>query len=316
VKDLFSITISDVHGSRDYTFNQLMRKFALYSIIFILFVMLASAGAIWWLTKETNELEQKRAEAQIEHQKMLAQKQEEYIRLDKAKRALQLELDNKSKQAQFLDQTLQGLEDLIGVSPNENQPVVDRVKIVQLNTIEKKLMLEAIPNGRPVKIFEGISSKFGWRIHPVTGKREFHRGLDYRGKIGNPIIATADGVVEYSGYHKKSGYGNLVIIDHVNGFRTLFGHMSKRLVKSGDFVHKGQIIGRIGSTGLSSGPHVHYEVSFIQRKLNPVPFVNWNLKHYNQIFKQVKEVPWGSLTQNVKKRVQTVEKQLSLRVVK
>lgn len=316
MKDLFSITISDVHGSKDYTFNQLMRKLVLYFIIFILLIVISGAGVIWWLSKETNELEMKRAQAQVESQKMLAQKQAEYIRLDKAKRALQLELDDKSKQAHFLDQTLKGLEDLMGVSPNENQPVVDRVKIVQLTTLEKKLMLETIPNGRPVKIYKGVSSPYGWRHNPVTGKREFHRGLDYRGKIGNPIIATADGVVEYSGFLKRSGYGNLVIIDHANGFRTLFGHMSKRLVKSGEFVHKGQVIGKIGSTGLSSGPHVHYEVNFIQRKLNPASFVNWNLKNYNQIFTKVKEVPWGSLTQNVKKRVQTVEKQLSLRAVK
>ncbi|MDX1795787.1 MAG: M23 family metallopeptidase [Hydrogenovibrio sp.] len=316
MKNRFTITISDVHGSRNFSFNQLVRKFALFFVLFIVLLLAGGATIIWWLNQETVVIEKKRIQAQEQYLAVLEKNKQDYSLLKNEKHRLQSELDNKSKQIQFLDQTLQGLEDLIGVQPDEELPVQDRVKLVQLTTLEKQIMLQDIPNGRPVAHFKGVSSTYGWRIHPVTGKREFHRGIDYRGRIGDDVIATADGTVEYAGYHKRSGYGNLIIIDHKDGFRTLYGHMSKLRVKTGEVVTKGEHIGDIGSTGLSSGPHLHYEVSFVQRKLNPASFVDWNLKNYDQIFKRVKGVPWGSLSQAVRKRVKEVEKQLLLRDVK
>ncbi len=316
MKDRFTITISDVHGSRNFSFNQLVRKFALFFILFIVLVIVSGGTVIWWLNQETVNIENQRMEAQLSFKGELEKNQANYLLLNDAKQKLQSELDNKSKQIQFLDQTLQGLEDLIGVSSKAETPVRDRVKLVQLSTLEKRIMLLDFPNGRPVKNFKGLSSGFGWRIHPVTGKKEFHRGLDYRGKIGDPVLATANGTIEYAGYHKRSGYGNLVIISHRNGFKTLYGHMSKLRVKTGQVIKKGDRIGDIGSTGLSSGPHLHYEVSYVQRKLNPVPFVDWNINKYDEIIKRVKGVPWGSLSQAVQNRVQMVEKQLLLRDVK
>lgn len=316
MKDQFTVTISDVHGSRNFSFNQLVRKFALFFVLIIVLLLAGGASVIWWLNQETVQIEQKRIQAQEKYLAMLDKNSQDYALLKSEKHRLQNDLDTKSKQIQFLDQTLQGLEDLIGVKPDEELPVQDRVKIVQLNTLEKQIMLEDVPNGRPVGKFKGVSSSYGWRHNPVTGKKEFHRGIDYRGKIGDPVIATANGVIEYAGYHKTSGYGNLIILDHRDGFRTLYGHMSKLLVRTGQFVHKGERIGEIGSTGMSSGPHLHYEVSFVQRKLNPAPFVAWQLNNYDYIFKRVKGVPWGSLSQAVQKRVQEVEKQLLLRDVK
>ena len=315
MKDHFTITITDVHGSRSFSFKQFVRKFALFFVLFIFLIIAGGAAVIWWLNQETIAIEQKRIEAQEEYLAVLEKTKDDYALLNQEKRRLQGELDNKSKQIQFLDQTLQGLEDLIGVKSNEEAPIKDRVKIAQLTTLEKQIMLEDIPNGRPVKKFQGISSRFGWRTHPVTGTKEFHRGLDYRGRKGDGVITTANGTVEYAGFHKKSGYGNMIIVSHAHGFKTLYGHMSKLHVKTGQVVKKGDRIGDIGSTGLSSGPHLHYEVSFVQRKLNPVPFVDWNLKKYDNIFERVKGVPWGSLSQTVKRRVQKVEKQLSLRDV-
>lgn len=316
MKNRFTITISDVHGSRNFSFNQLVRKFALFFVLFIVLLLAGGATIIWWLNQETVVIEKKRIQAQEQYLAVLDKNKEDYSLLNNEKHRLQSELDNKSKQIQFLDQTLQGLEDLIGVKPDEELQVQDRVKLVQLTTLEKQIMLQDIPNGRPVAHFKGVSSSYGWRTNPVTGKREYHRGIDYRGRIGDDVIATADGTVEYAGYHKRSGYGNLIIIDHKDGFRTLYGHMSKLRVKTGEVVTKGEHIGDIGSTGLSSGPHLHYEVSFVQRKLNPASFVDWNLKNYDQIFKRVKGVPWGSLSQAVQKRVKEVEKQLLLRDVK
>jgi murein DD-endopeptidase MepM/ murein hydrolase activator NlpD len=315
MKNHFTITISDVHGSRHFSFKQFVRKFAILVVFFIVLMFAAAALTIWWLNQEIRVIEDKRQQAQIEYQTVLEKSRSAYQNLQKEKRAIQSQLDNKSKQVQFLDQTLQGLEDLIGVQPEEDALVTDRVKLAQLTTLEKQLLLEDLPSGRPVKNFKGVSSSFGWRRHPIKGTREYHRGIDYRGDEKDPVIATASGVVEYAGYHKKSGYGNLVILSHDHGFKTLYGHMSSLKVKTGQVIRQGQEIGFVGSTGLSSGPHLHYEVSFVQRKLNPTAFVQWDLKNYNEIFNEVEGVPWGSLSQIIQGRVQRVEKQLSLRDV-
>ncbi|PLA74194.1 peptidase M23 [Hydrogenovibrio sp. SC-1] len=316
MKNHFTITISDVHGSRHFSFKQFMRKFALFVVLFIILMLASSAVIIWWLNQEIVAIENNRISAQAEYNEVLEKREQAYYLLEKEKHKIQEELDTKSKQIQFLDQTLKGLEDLIGVESDEDALVLDRVKIAQLTTLEKQVMLEDIPNDRPVKTFKGVSSSYGWRTHPVKGSREFHRGIDYRGKYGDGVIATANGTVEYAGYHKRSGYGRLVIISHDYGFKTLYGHMSKLHVKTGQVIKKGTLIGEIGSSGLSSGPHLHYEISFVQRKLNPVAFINWNLKNYDGIFKEVKGVPWGSLSQMIQERVKRVEKQLLLRDVK
>ncbi len=315
MRNKFTISISDVHGVKDYSFNQIVRRFAWFFLLFIILTMTIGGTTIWWLSKQVSEIEAKRAAEELRYTETVKKNQQDFLRLQAERRAIQNELLDKTKQLTFLNQTLEGLEDLVGVKPQEDMPIVERVKKVQLTTLEKKFMLTEFPSGRPVQKYQGVSSTFGWRVHPVTGKKEFHQGLDYRGKLGDAIIATADGVVEYSGYLKKSGYGNLVLIDHGSGFRTLYGHMSKRLVKTGEVVKKGQVIGQIGSTGLSSGPHLHYEVSFVQRKLNPAPFAQWRLDNFDEIQKKIKGIPWGSLAQVIKNRVNQVEKQLLLRGV-
>jgi len=315
VRDHFSITITDVHGSRNYSLHQVVRKFVKFFILFVFLLISGGAAIIWWLNQETIEIENKRLLAKAQYQAELQNNQAAYIELDKERRSLQDELDSKSKQVQFLDQTLQGLEDLIGVKPQEDAIALDRVKLIQQSTLEKQIMLTEIPNGRPVESFKGVSSSYGWRMHPVKGKREFHRGIDYRGHKGDGIVATADAVVEYAGHHKRSGYGKMIILSHSYGFKTLYGHLSRLDVETGQSVKKGDVIGGIGSTGLSSGNHLHYEVSFVQRKLNPAHFIEWDLKNYNQIFEKIKGVPWGSLAQKVKSRVNRVEKQLLLRDV-
>ncbi len=316
MKNKFTITISDVHGSKSYSFNQLLRKFAFLSFLFIIFLIASSSVTVWWLSQEVKAIDNDMLIAKAEYQAVLEKKQAAYASLKVENDSFQKELDNKRKQVQFLDQTLQGLEELIDGNVGENIPVEDRVKLVQLSSLERQLMLKEIPNGRPVKNFKGVSSGYGWRMHPVLGEKKFHKGLDYKGKRGDPVIVTANGVVEFSGYHKKSGFGNLIIISHNNGFKTIYAHLNKRHIKTGQVVLKNDHIGDIGSTGLSSGDHLHYEVQFLQRKLNPASFVEWNMKNYNEIFKTIKGVPWGSLSQKIHSQVQMVEKQLLLRDVK
>jgi len=313
MRNHFTITISDVHGARSYSFKQFFRRFAWLLILLFLLIWAGGATAIWWLSHQAEKIEAEHYQAVQGYETALTEKKGDYIHLSSEKRLLEQELANKTKQAEFLDQTLQGLEELIGTSNSTEEPlkpVEERVKLVQLSSLGKSMMLEMIPNGRPVQNFVGVSSSYGWRTHPVKGTKQFHRGIDYRGEKGAPVIATADGVVEYAGYHKKSGFGNYIIVSHANGFKTHYGHLHRIDVKTGEFVKQGEVIAGIGSTGLSSGNHLHYEVSFVQRKLDPGPFVVWNLQNYDSVFEEVKGVPWGSLSQAVNERVQKVEKQL------
>ena len=116
-----------------------------------------------------------------------------------------------------------------------------------------------------------ISSSFGYRKSPFTGRREFHSGLDIATRLGTPIVATADGVVNYVG--RKGLLGNLVTINHGHGIITRYGHISKALVKRGAKVKRGETIALIGSTGRSTGPHVHYEVRLNGVPVNPKKYI-------------------------------------------
>jgi len=129
---------------------------------------------------------------------------------------------------------------------------------------------EVHPAGRPVK--KGwISSYYGYRTSPFDGRRVFHKGLDIAGKQGSPIIAVAGGVVTWA--DKRWGYGNLVEINHGNGYSTRYGHCEKLLVKEGEAVKKGQVVALMGSTGRSTGPHVHFEVLQDGKQVNPLDFI-------------------------------------------
>ncbi|MGH8377702.1 MAG: M23 family metallopeptidase [Gammaproteobacteria bacterium] len=146
----------------------------------------------------------------------------------------------------------------------------------QLTVLESLLMnrnvqLQARPSGPPV--VEGYeSSPFGMRIDPFTGELSFHPGIDFAGPEGEAVKAVAAGVVTWAG--PRSGYGNMVEIDHGNGYSTLYGHSEKILVHVGEVVKKGEEIALLGSTGRSTGPHVHFEVLYNGKPVNPAQFVN------------------------------------------
>ncbi len=133
----------------------------------------------------------------------------------------------------------------------------------------RELHEQIIPSGRPVK--QGfISSGFGRRTDPFTGKKKYHKGVDFAGRSGDEIVAVAAGVVTRSG--RMRGYGNVVEIRHADGYETRYAHNRENLVKVGDRVEKGETIALLGSTGRSSGPHVHFEVLHDDKVMNPMRF--------------------------------------------
>ncbi len=141
-------------------------------------------------------------------------------------------------------------------------------------------MLASIPSIKPVREDKlqksmNVLSGFGYRIHPVYKIRKFHQGVDFPARIGTPIQATGDGVVVEAGWHQ--GYGNCVRINHGYGYETWYAHMSKMSVRPGERVKKGQKIGEVGDTGLSTAPHLHYEVHYKGKPINPIHFCMDNL---------------------------------------
>lgn len=126
-------------------------------------------------------------------------------------------------------------------------------------------------SGSPV-VRAQITSRFGYRPDPRSGRKRFHRGLDFGGHTGSKVLALADGVVTYSG--QNGGYGNLIELEHVDGYRTRYAHNDSNLVEMGSKVSKGQVIATMGSTGHSTGAHVHVEVRSDGKAIDPLQFIS------------------------------------------
>ena len=287
MKDRFNVIISDNKGSKYYSLHHFIKKFILYFILIIVFFIIAGSFLINFLFDELENIERKK---------------EELIALNEELRYKNINLEDnikaKNKKFEQIKEKISDIEELIGLKEVNTSNFDERLDILKLSSKQQQRMFKHIPNGYPVK-YKGISGKFGWRIHPILKKKEFHRGLDLRASMGTELVAPADGIVEFAGYHKSSGFGNLLIIDHNYGFRTSYGHCQKFTVKPGDFVKKGQIVGYTGNSGLSTGPHLHYEIRFIQRSLDPANFTKWNSKNFESIFKKESRVQWQSLVEAI-----------------
>lgn len=164
------------------------------------------------------------------------------------------------------------LELLSTGSDDEIDPRFERLglSLARMSALERGL--DGVPQVMPASI-ENISSGFGYRSDPFNGRGAMHAGLDFRGPMGAPIHAAAKGQVSFVG--QKSGYGNVVEVRHGNGLMTRYAHMSKFAAKVGQQVAAGDVIGAIGSTGRSTGPHLHFEVRINDRAVNPRPFLEY-----------------------------------------
>ena len=167
--------------------------------------------------------------------------------------------------------TIEMLEDLSLTLDNREM----QLKIVAELIQDRHLKRENEPSGLPAE--KGwISSYFGTRNDPFTGKKAWHNGVDIAGKLGSDVLSVAAGVVTYSG--ERSGYGNMVEITHDNGYITRYGHNSELYVELGEIVKKGQTISAMGSTGRSTGPHVHFEVYKHGRAVDPASYIRRTIR--------------------------------------
>lgn len=147
----------------------------------------------------------------------------------------------------------------------------------QVLDLEKTL--QSIPLGNP---YEGeVTSEFGYRRNPLNGRlSEFHPGIDMRGAIGDTVRTTGSGTIVFAGY--KGGYGRCVIVQHEKKLQTLYGHLHRIDVKAGEKVTTGQLIGRLGNSGRSTGPHVHYEMRYNNQSINPKDYIQFDLALHDE----------------------------------
>ena len=161
---------------------------------------------------------------------------------------------------------LQGLDELQKKFDRSGQ----QLGVLESMLYDQQLQLAAIPNGRPSKGY--ITSGFGTRSDPFSGGRAHHLGIDFSARTGDPVLAAAGGVVSFAGV--KSGYGNVVEVDHGNGYVTRYAHNSRLTRKVGELIRAGQEIAKAGSTGRSTGAHVHFEVWENGHYVNPKKFLS------------------------------------------
>ncbi|MDL0108434.1 M23 family metallopeptidase [Campylobacter felis] len=287
LKNKFTITISDINGSRHFYLNQIIKKIVLYIIAFVFLFLISSGFYIKYLDSKVDALDAKREE--------LLKKSKE---LETLNMTMQQSLDEKAAQYAVIEDKIASFEEALGLENENNLTISARLENLNLTNDQQQGILNQIPNGWPITN-KGVTGKFGWREHPILKRKEFHPGIDLAASIGTPIYAPASGVVEFSGY-SNNGYGYNVILLHNFGFKSVYAHMMRKdVVKAGDFVNKGDLIGYTGNTGLSTGPHLHYEVRFINKTLEPLYFLNLKRKNMNEFFNQERRVPWQSLIKAV-----------------
>ena len=165
---------------------------------------------------------------------------------------------------------LASMQNTISSMADQLQSQENKLHTLDVMLTSRNLRKQVYPAGRPIQ--KGwISSHYGKRVDPFSGKQEFHRGVDFAGKYNSNVIAVAGGVVTEA--DDRYGYGNLVEIDHGSGYVTRYGHNEKMTVEVGQTVRKGQVIAKMGSTGRSTGPHVHFEVLKNGVRVDPMKFI-------------------------------------------
>ncbi|QOR00696.1 M23 family metallopeptidase [Campylobacter sp. 2014D-0216] len=283
MKDKFTLTITDVNGSRHFLLSQIIKKVVLYFTSFVFIVIVLGALYINYLADKRSELLKEQEALSATNTKLFSQNE-----------SMQKSLEEKTALYDELQTQLADIEDNLGLKQDESLDIPERLEKVKLTNDQAYLFLTQIPNGHVIED-KGVTGNFGWRHHPILNKKEFHPGIDLRAALKTPIYAPANGVVEYAAY-SNNGYGYSVILIHNFGFKTVFAHMTRQdVVKAGQFVKKGDLLGYTGNTGLSTGPHLHYEVRFINKLLDPKIFIDLNRKNYEQIFEKERRVPWQSL---------------------
>lgn len=315
LRNRLHISVTHHTGARHFSVPRSVGRIALLSAVVVIGAMFLATLTIVTMQKKLDVIEGKLARTVSRHEQLLAENAALQASISDKSEALDTvnaRLSSMRQELALVDGELGDIEVMIGLRPDPRADMLKRLDTASQSAFEKSMMLSVIPSGHPVEN-QGITSSFGLRKHPVSGKRKHHGGVDLRAPKGTAVYAPADGIVEQAGLDKQTGFGNLLVITHHLGFRTYYGHLDVIEVKPGDFVEKGQLVARTGKTGRASGPHLHYEIRYLRNRLDPAPFMAWGLETYDTLFVEEVRVPWDSLAKAMKKRAASSEPRLSLR---
>lgn len=268
------------------------RKSLLLSIAATVTLLGSTASYIYYHQQQLATLSQGLAQARSE-KNTLEQLYEEQM---DTSHSLSQELEQKRDQLHVLGKRVYDVESVLGLSdetPLGEQNLEDRLDAAAVDSAVRATMFRMIPNDTPLD-YQRISSSYGRRTNPISGKRHTHTGIDLTCKRGTSIVAPADGVIETVRPSKK-GFGNFLTLRHSFGFMTSYAHLQYFKVKSGQFVSKGEVIATCGNSGNSTGPHLHYEVRFLGRSLNPQYTMDWTPDNFNYLFEKEEKVKWAPL---------------------
>ncbi len=306
MKNRFIITVSDIHGTRAFNIHQIAKK--LLAII-VLTVVLVIGGAFWFITelsKQMNTLkEEKQKEIQSKEQEIIVLTEKEK-KLKAQNKFYSMQIKGKVQDIEVLSSKLDHIEEMIGLKEGEEVKEITKKALDSISAGMKMYMLITIPNGSPLENIK-VNSGYGYRIHPISKKRKFHRGTDFKAKLKTPVYATADGIVSFVQPRNIGSFGRVVRIQHNFGFETTYAHLNKTNVKMGDIVKKNQLIALSGNSGRSSGPHLHYELKYASKSLNPKEFIKWRLDNYYNILKKERRVPWEYLVNLINEQHRMVQ---------
>lgn len=305
MKDRIIISVSTINGTRHFNVSKLFKRNAVIAMWAMLFGLIITAAVIDYLLRTVDKSQHQRTALTEQAASLRA----EIDLLNNSKQQLELELSTKQDEMLQVVNRVGEIELALGLEQQYPQNLENRLDTASVNSAARLAMLQLVPNGSPLE-FRRRSSRFGVREHPIIGKQQHHKGLDLSASRGTPIYAPADGVVEVVRPNKQ-GYGNLLKIRHAFGFSTLYAHLDSFKVKSGHFVHKGELIATSGNTGLSTAPHLHYEVHFLDRALNPQSFMDWDATNFDLVFEKERSIKWDSLVSMLETKAST-QLQLSL----
>lgn len=282
------LMITNKNGSFHINVSMIFRQLSLYFLLFILAIVLFLVVSISVSNSEIKDINAKSILIEQQYQGMLSKNS-----------ILNSQIEQRFEEISLAGDKIDDLEGVIGVSKDEesdkSENLLTRIDVASITGAQKAFVMKFVPNGYPLESFRRISAGFGNRVHPILHILHKHTGLDFSAPINTPIYASADGVVDFAAGNWNGGYGQLVKITHSFGFKTYYAHLNKIVVKSGQFVKKGQVVAYSGNTGISTGPHLHYEVRFLNQPIDPINFVKWDMKNFDSIFEKERAIKWQSL---------------------
>jgi murein DD-endopeptidase MepM/ murein hydrolase activator NlpD len=296
--DKIRISVSHNKGTRFFAISPKRKNLVILSLLLGVSSFILSGFGLHYFYQKQQASELAIAQLQVQNSNL----NNLIIENNNNNHDLTQQLEAKENEFIVISQRVEDVESVLGLQDVSEEDTLlsektldQRLDVATIDSAVRATMFRLIPNDTPINFIRN-SSSFGKRTNPISGKRQRHLGQDLTCKRGTEIYAPADGVVELARPSNK-GYGNLLKVQHSFGFMTMYAHLQKFKVRSGQFVRKGELIATCGNSGNSTGPHLHYEVRFLGRVLNPQSFIDWTPERFESLFEKERSVKWTPLVE-------------------